>query len=126
MGHANLADIERQAEENLRHSFAVVGLLHELDAFYRMLSARVKYIDTSLNAGAHGAIHSSGSGPEALRCKQRFKEAAFQADLLAASPELRALKRLYRVGTEVNRFQKDELQQCEGWGTKEITTRTSI
>ena len=64
-------------------------------------------------------------GDEALRCKERFKDTRFQADLLAASPELRALNRLYKVGVEVNRVQKDELLQCEGWKygeDSEVTT----
>lgn len=114
-GRANLDDIERQAEENLRHSFAVVGLLTEMDSFYQMVNARVQYMDTTLNTDVAGGEHSTKQSGEAERCKKRFKDPEFQQQLLEASPELRALNRLYHVGIEVNRFQKEELQQCSSW-----------
>jgi hypothetical protein len=115
-GRANLEDIERQAEENLRHSFAVVGILTEMDDFYKMVNARVQYMDTNLNLHVAGGEHSTTAKGESLRCKERYKNPAFQRKLLEASPELRALHRLYQVGLEVNKFQKEELQQCESWG----------
>jgi hypothetical protein len=46
-GISDLADIENQAEENLRRSFAVVGLLNETDIFFDMIDARVQYLNTS-------------------------------------------------------------------------------
>jgi hypothetical protein len=39
MGEIDLADIERQAEANLRHSFSVVGLSNETGEFYDMITA---------------------------------------------------------------------------------------
>ncbi|CAK0809532.1 unnamed protein product [Prorocentrum cordatum] len=36
-GVASIAELERQARENLRYSFAVVGLSHEPEVFYKMV-----------------------------------------------------------------------------------------
>jgi hypothetical protein len=38
LGAITLEEIERQAESNLRHGFSVVGLLHETDTFFDMLT----------------------------------------------------------------------------------------
>lgn len=38
-GTATLADLEAQAERNLRQAFAVVGILEDVDTFYEMLTA---------------------------------------------------------------------------------------
>ena len=111
-GTATLTDLELQAEGNLRQSFAVVGILEEVDTFYEMLTARVQYMNTSLNPHVRGAKHTTGSSPEIVKCKARFQDINIQAKLLELSPELRALNRLYQVGKEVNRFQLKELQEC--------------
>ena len=111
-GTATLQDLELQAEDNLRQAFAVVGILDELDTFYEMLTARVQYVDTSLNANVTGSKHSTGKSKEIEYCRTRCREPDFQAKLLESSPELRALQRLYQVGKEVNRFQVAELREC--------------
>ena len=111
-GTATLADLELQAEGNLRQSFAVVGILEEVDTFYEMLTARVQYMNTSLNPHVRGATHSSGFKSENIHCKARFQDSKFQARLLALSPELRVINRLYQVAKEVNQFQLQELRQC--------------
>ena len=112
-GSTNLADLERQAEENIRHSIAVVGILDELDEFYKMLHARVSYLDTTLNVDMGGADrHATQTNGEAARCKEKYKERNFQRSLLARSPELRAAHRLYKVAKEVKDFQMQELQKC--------------
>ena len=111
-GRANWDILEQQAEENLRHSFAVVGILEEIDDFYTMINARVHYMDTASHKIAKMEQHSTSTTGEASRCKQRYKDSAFQQELLAASPELRAIHRLYQVGVEVKRFQWQELQEC--------------
>jgi hypothetical protein len=120
-GTATLADLEAQAEGNLRQAFAVVGILEEVDTFYEMLTARVQYMNTSLNTNVQGAKHSTGSSDETQQCRVRFQEPDFQAKLLERSPELRALNRLYQVGKEVNQFQLQELRQCspEAFSTEE-------
>jgi hypothetical protein len=107
-----LEELERQAAYNLRNSFAVVGLLHQTDVFYEMVSQRVAYIDTSLNPDVQGAKHGSGDIEEAKRCRQVYQDAEFQAQLMQASPEVAALHRLYQIGVQVNDFQRRELQQC--------------
>lgn len=76
-GRVTLFDMERQAEENLRHSFAVVGLVEEVDTFYEMLAARVQYMNMSLNPDAIGTKHSTGSKGEVLRCKKQCRDPDF-------------------------------------------------
>jgi hypothetical protein len=104
--------MECQAANNLRHSFAVVGLLQETDTFYDMVTKRVQYVNMSLNPNVQGAFHSTGKGPEQLRCKDKFANASFQALLKERSPIIAAIDRLYHVGVQVNRFQLEELQMC--------------
>jgi len=111
---ADLEEIAVQAEQNLRNSFAIVGILEKSDEFNRMLDARVDYIDTSLNGRVSGGGHQSSSSGEYLRCKNRFKDPQFQAELLAACPELAIVNHLYQVAVEVNEFQKNELMNCSG------------
>ena len=111
-GISNVEQMERQAAGNLRKSFAVVGILEDTDKFYDMVSKRVAYVNMSLNLDVHGQEHSSGKGPEQLRCKAKFAERDFQEKLKKASPELAAIDRLYRIGVQVNRFQMEELKRC--------------
>jgi hypothetical protein len=111
-GTATLEDLERQAEQNLRHGFAVVGLLEETDIFYEMISARIGYIDTSLNLHVGGSKHQSLTNEAIDECKAKFSNSSVQETLLQMSPELAALHRLYEVAVEVNRFQLEELRTC--------------
>jgi len=111
-GAATLQDLELQAEGNLRQAFAVVGILEEVDTFYEMVTARVQYIDTSLNPHITGSKHSSGRNNESNYCKERFQDPKFRARMLAMSPELRVINRLYQVAKEVNQFQLKELREC--------------
>lgn len=112
MGQASLAQMEAQAAYNLRHSFAVVGLLHELDTFFDMIHYRVDYMNMRDSDHLHmGGFHKS---PKNDYCETRFRDPQYQQELLAASPELAAMKRLYEIGVEVNRFQMEELEQCSG------------
>ena len=97
----------------LKHRRKQICAAHSLvDTFYEMITARVQYLDTSLNTNVKGNKHSTGSSEETERCRVRFQEPEFQATLLERSPELRALNRLYQVGKEVNRFQLEELREC--------------
>jgi hypothetical protein len=111
-GTSTLEDLERQAEQNLRHSFAVVGLLDNLETFYEMVTARVGYMDTSRNPQVRGPKHSLASTKSMKRCTDLFFNATVQEQLLRESPELAALHRLYQVAVEVNRFQLEELRTC--------------
>jgi len=113
-GESSLDDLEIQAAHNLRNSFAVVGLSNETDTFFDMINARVDYLDTSLNLHIKGGKHKSPVSDEAARCKHLYLEdEGFRFQLLAASPELAVADRLYKIGVEVNRFQLNELQQCD-------------
>jgi hypothetical protein len=111
-GITTLNDIERQASNNLRNSFAVVGLLEETSLFFEMITARVAYLDTSLNAEVEGKSHPSPKGIRYQRCQDLYSNPSFQLELLKASPELAALLRVYQVGKEVNRQQLEELRSC--------------
>ena len=112
LGKATLPEIESQAAYNLRHSFAVVGLLEDQDTFFEMIHARVDYMDMHLITNVtDDGTHKSNAD---LHCSARFKDPQFQQVLIAASPELASLMRLYEIGVEVNRFQRQELQQCSG------------
>eukprot|EP00797_Seminavis_robusta_P002056 Sro1125_g243980.2 (351) ;mRNA; f:31256-32308 len=108
-----LPNWERQASHNLRHSFAVVGLLNETNQFYEMVTQRVAYMNTSLNPQVTGKQHSSNNGnQEAKRCRERYASQEFQDELSLASPAVAALQRLYKIAVTVNRFQQEELNQC--------------
>jgi hypothetical protein len=105
-----------QAESNLRQAFSVVGLLNETQDFYDMISARIRYIDMSLNPHVVGETHLS-AGPdhttvEPSRCKAIFEKADFQEEVRQYFPAMKILERVYNVAVEVNRFQREELNQC--------------
>lgn len=104
-----LEQLERQAANNLRQSFAVVGLLHETDTYFDMLSARVQYLDMSLHPDIEGELHGTGANGYMAQCKKTFADPVFQQELKEASPAVAALERLYKVAVEVNRHQVREL-----------------
>jgi len=112
---ADLEELVKQAEYNLRYSFAVVGLLEESDEqFFKMIHSRVDYIDTTINLNKvdEEGDHSTASRGESKRCKDKYQNEDFQAQFMAAAPEVAALVRLYKVAVEVNQFQALELDQC--------------
>lgn len=112
LGYTDLVRFEKQAASNLRNAFAVVGLLSDQEGFFDMVSKRVKYVDMSRNPKVHGGRHSTKDTDDKIRCAEKFKEEEFQQKLMNASPELAALVRLYNIGVEVNKFQKEELETC--------------
>jgi len=115
-GLSTIERMERQAASNLRHSFAVVGVLEDgEDTFFDMVSARVRYMDMSLNPHIKGDSHRSGGGEESTRCKAIFNDPDMQQKMIDGSPAIAALVRLFRVGKEVNKFQKEELASCSGF-----------
>ena len=116
-GESSLAQLEKQAEFNLRNSFAVVGLADEPDVFLKMLDDRVDYFDMNLNPSVVGNKHRSVSGiqPDVIQeCKNSYlNNSDFRALLKQACPELALLERLFKVALEVNRFQLEELSMCD-------------
>lgn len=104
-----LAQLEQQAANNLRRSFAVVGLLHETDTFFDMVTARVQYIDMSIHADVEGELHDTGTNGYIAKCKERFRDPDLRQKFREASPAVAALERLYDVAVQVNRFQVQEL-----------------
>ena len=106
----DLSHLEVQAERNLRHSFAVVGLLNETESFYEMVDRRMQYIQPMQHSQINGARHGSKTTDD---CKQQFQNQSFQQKMIEKSPEIAVLNRLYNVAVEVNRFQKEELRKCK-------------
>jgi hypothetical protein len=108
----SLEAMERQAAWNLRHSISVVGLLHESEQFYDMISTRVAYINMSLHPDVHGSRHKSKQSEEVKRCRTIYQNVDFQERFQQGLPILQVLNRLYQLGVEVNRFQQAELREC--------------
>lgn len=125
LGVGSLGQMEKQAESNLRQSFAVVGLSNETDMFYDMVTARVSYMNLSLNLHVMGDRHGSGGGAEAERCKRLYQNASFQEHMMEASPAIAALVRLYKVAVEVNGIQKEELSECDPLFNSLLVSATS-
>ncbi|CAB9525344.1 expressed unknown protein [Seminavis robusta] len=126
-GTMTLKEAEVQARRNLQQSFAVVGLLEESATFFDMITARAQYMNTSLHPSIEGEPHKSrpGEGMEDSqdRCKELFApDTSFAQTLTERSPQLAALKRLYRVGVTVNRHQKEELEECGSLETTNTAT----
>jgi hypothetical protein len=48
-----------------------------------------------------------------IQCSNLFGKEDFQERFKEKLPILAALDRLYKVGVEVNRFQQEELKQCQ-------------
>lgn len=103
-----------QSESNLRHAFSVVGLMNETLTFFEMLTTRVAYLDMRLNPHIRGKRHQSGRTRETVRCHRIFQDPAFQQELRKQVPMVRLLEHLYRVAVEVNRYQLQELRECQG------------
>jgi len=101
-----------QAEQNLRQSFAVVGLVDNIDQFYDMVTARVSYIDMSRNPELKGGVHSTQKNEDYVRCKAIFSSEEFQQKVLKNHAEVALLKHLHTVAIEVNQFQLKELEMC--------------
>ena len=99
----------RQADYNLRHSIAVVGLQDDMDGFYDMVTARVQYMNMSRNSHVEGPRHASAATDE---CRDTFASPAFRRTLMDASPAIVAAVRLYETAVRVHAFQRQELQAC--------------
>ena len=118
-GEASLNDVEAQAEENLRHSFAVVGVVERLSRFNGMVGKRVAYLGNMMhqNNASSGSMktHSSRTKRNAVeveQCTRAFADPAVRERLKKKHPELGALVRLYDVALEVEQHQFDELSAC--------------
>lgn len=66
----------------------------------------------SLNPRVKGEKHGSGNKKGKKKCIEAYKTTDFRNKMMAASPELAALNRLFHVGEEVNRFQLQDLRSC--------------
>lgn len=117
---ASIADLERQANENLRYSFAVVGLSSAPEVFYKMIATRVQYMGhlplSANRAKLKNSRHPGCTpGAQCWSCKHLYNDSAVQRQFIEASPAIAALDRLFHVGVQVNEFQLRELQTCGAW-----------
>jgi len=109
----SLEEIEDQVESNLRNAFSVVGLLNETESFYDMITDRIDYVNLTYNPEIVGTDHATKKTIENIACKKLFeKDEKFRESVRQRVPAFAALERIYHVAVEVNRFQKQELQQC--------------
>jgi hypothetical protein len=77
------------------------------------LYRRVQYANMSNNPHIIGPKHRTANTDEKRRCSNLYQHnETFRELFREASPHFRALERLFHVGLEVNRFQKEELRQC--------------
>ena len=108
-----VAEIEAQAAGNLRNSFSVVGLLHESTSFFEMIHKRIDYVDMNKEMTiSKDQRHSSGNGQTQIDCKNLYAtNVEFRERVRLTVPTFAALERVYNIGVEVNRFQKEELRQ---------------
>lgn len=122
----SLSDLMDQAEDNLRQSFAVIGLLNETENFYKMVSRRVYYMDTSRNMPQFRMKrHKSIRSPDFMFCKDLCLRSSFQRDVSLASPELRVMIHLCDVTVQIqflcfachfrllSQYQKSSLFHCQ-------------
>jgi hypothetical protein len=109
-----LEEIEAQVASNLRNAFSVIGILHETESFYDMLTDRISYVDMALNPNVMGGDHATEKTNENLACKELFgTDETFRESVRKTVPAFAALERMYHLGVEVNAFQKEELRQCK-------------
>jgi hypothetical protein len=114
-GLMTIGEAEVQAANNLRHSFSVVGLLEDTQAFYDMVTARIAYLNMSLNPEVQGGRHSTKISPESIICSQYFQNNTnFREAFREAVPLMGVMERLYQLAVEVNAFQQRELDECTG------------
>ena len=107
----SLDSLAFQAEGNLRHGFAVVGLVNETDTFYDMVTKRVGYLNMSLNPSVTGQMHSTSKKGDYAMCQELYAKPEFQKKIMAKHRPVELLKHLFSVAEEVNRFQMKELSQ---------------
>ena len=112
-GLMTLNEIENQVEDNLRYAFSIVGLLNETESFYNMITDRIQYVNMTYNPSVQGLDHATPPTTENIECKKLFtKNTQFQQYVRDTIPSFAALERIYNVGVQVNRFQKNELKTC--------------
>jgi hypothetical protein len=82
-------------------------------SFYDMITTRIHYVNMSLNPHVTGQRHPSQKGSEIERCAKVFQQPDFQERSKREIPIVAAVDRLYQLGVQVNRFQQEELRQCQ-------------
>jgi hypothetical protein len=111
-GLMTIQQAEIQAANNLRNSFSVVGLLHETDIFFDMVSARIAYVNMSLQSSDQEEQKHSSVSEDSLLCSHIYKTPQFRDRFREVVPLIRTLERLYQLAVHVNREQQKELQEC--------------
>ena len=113
-GMMDVRCLEDQAAANVRAAFSVVGLLHEEQSFFDMVTDRISYVDLTLNPTVRGQSHATRKTPANLACKKLFgTNETFRRSVRDTMPAFAAIERIYHLGVKVNAFQKEELRQCK-------------
>lgn len=110
----DLESLAFQAEGNLRHSFAVVGLTNETETFYDMVTTRVGYLNMSRNLHVKGGKHTTRNREDYAACQKLFAEEDFRKKIVSRHRAVALMTHLFEVAVEVNRFQLNELTRCTG------------
>lgn len=109
---ALLASFERQADYNLRHAFGVVGLQDDIDGFYDMLTARVRYLNMSSSSSTNVVEGPRHTSHPTETCRNVYGDEAFRQSMMEASPAIAAIVRLHQTARRVHAFQKKEMEMC--------------
>jgi len=124
-GMMTLEDIEEQVSSNLRNAFSVVGILHEQDSFFDMLTDRIQYVDMALHPNMTGDEHPTRKTKANLMCRSVYaSDENFREMVREKVPAFATLEHMYLLGVRVNAFQKEELRQCKLAKGEEPTRRT--
>ena len=78
--------------------------MDDIDNFFEMINTRVKYIDIKLDSVSD--LHCNDPHAESL------KDPLLQEKFISSSPVIAALVRLYELGMEVNKSQREEVENC--------------
>lgn len=109
-GLATITQLERQADDNLKQSFAVVGLLNNFSQFESMMRKRFAYTATFGLGKVKGRKHGSKGNSNNSKCKAAFTDASVRALWIERSSAVQMLLRLHRTAVRVNGVQASELQ----------------
>ena len=107
-GISTMDELELQAHENLKHLFAVVGLVENMSQFPAMVRKRFSYM-SEFGLGPPPPKHKAHMSTPS-KCKTSLQDPRVRAALVAEKPSVGMLLRLYETAVAVNRVHMAELQ----------------
>ena len=109
-GLATMRELERQADDNLKQSIAVVGLLNNFSQFVSMVRKRFTYTATFGLHSTKGQPRRSHSSSKSSQCKTELMDPSTRARWINQSSGMQMLLRLHETAVRVNHVQRSELQ----------------